>query len=68
MALWYFCSIIALNLFLKCIRSDLKSLGSLRSAHTKEFDMGCVCCLLCIDMEAAHGIENGSDKELKVLV
>jgi hypothetical protein len=46
-ASWYFSSIITLYLILKYLRSDLKSLGSMRSAHTNEFDIGTVCCLLC---------------------
>jgi len=43
---WYFFSIIFLYLFLKRLRSDLKSLGSLRSARTKEPGM-CRFCYLC---------------------
>ena len=60
---WYFFSIISLYLFLKCLGSDFKSLGSLRSARTKQFNMRRFC-YLCRHRSGKY-IENASDTELK---
>jgi len=51
----------------KFLLFDLRSLSSLPSASTKEFEMHSVCCLcavICTGTEVAISIENASDKEL----
>jgi hypothetical protein len=64
---WYFLSIISLYLFLKRLGSDLKSVGSLRSACTKEFDMRrfCYLCAMMRRHRSGKCFENACDKELK---
>jgi hypothetical protein len=52
---------------IKFLPFNLKSLGSLRSPSTKEFEMRNVCYLcavICTGTEVESGIENASDKEL----